>query len=175
MRHPDWQLWYNAATAKMQAHINNGTQELVQLPSDCEAIGFKWVFILKQEQRESVTGTEKLSPVHRMSEGNAIINCTVTNLSPVNRMSEGNARDPPCALVTECMHDAPIMGQLHKPLQKTKGEVGKSDNKSNIKIKGVFSVNTYCCCNGRLRVVKRRRVSTNDIELTICKQECRGR
>ena len=54
MRRPDWQLWYNAATAEMQAHVNNGTWELVKLPSDRKAIGSKWVFKVKRNPDGSV-------------------------------------------------------------------------------------------------------------------------
>lgn len=54
MRRPDWQLWHDAATAEMQAHVNNGTWGLVQLPSDCKAIGSKWVLKVKHNPNSFV-------------------------------------------------------------------------------------------------------------------------
>lgn len=76
--------------------------------------------------------------------------------------------------VAVCMHDAPIMGQLHKPLQKTMWKWGVRQQ-SDIKIKGVFSVNTYCCCRSRLREGSGESEHKEYIEDYIREQECRGR
>jgi hypothetical protein len=35
MQRPDANLWYKAAVKEMQAHIENGTWELVKLPPGC--------------------------------------------------------------------------------------------------------------------------------------------
>jgi hypothetical protein len=39
MQRPDADLWYQAAVKEMEAHIKNGTWELVKLPPSCKAIG----------------------------------------------------------------------------------------------------------------------------------------
>jgi hypothetical protein len=44
MAGPDTNQWYQAAAAEMQAHLENGTWELVKLPAGRKAIGSKWVF-----------------------------------------------------------------------------------------------------------------------------------
>ena len=56
--------------------------------------------LLKLELSESIKGTGKLSPVHRVSGEKRNINYTITNLSPVHSMSEGNAKVPLCALAS---------------------------------------------------------------------------
>jgi hypothetical protein len=40
----DADLWYQAAVKEMEAHIENGTWELVKLPPGRKAIGSRWVF-----------------------------------------------------------------------------------------------------------------------------------
>jgi hypothetical protein len=35
----DANLWYQAAVKEMEAHIENGTWELIKLPPSCKAIG----------------------------------------------------------------------------------------------------------------------------------------
>jgi hypothetical protein len=47
MSGPDADKWYKAAAAKMQAHLDNGTWELVKLPAGQKAVGSKWVFKIK--------------------------------------------------------------------------------------------------------------------------------
>jgi hypothetical protein len=51
---PDANKWYEACMAEMQAHFENGTWQLVQLPAGCRAIGSKWVFKIKQNADSSV-------------------------------------------------------------------------------------------------------------------------
>ncbi|EIN09158.1 hypothetical protein PUNSTDRAFT_134323 [Punctularia strigosozonata HHB-11173 SS5] len=47
MKHPDSDLWYKATMEEIEAHIINGTWELVQLPPGRNAIGSCWVFKVK--------------------------------------------------------------------------------------------------------------------------------
>jgi hypothetical protein len=47
MQRPDAHLWYQAAVKEMEAHIENGTWELVKLLPNRKAIGSKWVFKVK--------------------------------------------------------------------------------------------------------------------------------
>jgi hypothetical protein len=47
MQRPDADLWYQAAVKEMEAHIENGTWELVKLPPSRKAIGSRWVFKVK--------------------------------------------------------------------------------------------------------------------------------
>jgi hypothetical protein len=47
MAGPDADQWYQAAAAEMQAHLKNGTWELVKLPAGQKAIDSKWVFKVK--------------------------------------------------------------------------------------------------------------------------------
>jgi hypothetical protein len=47
MWQPDSELWHQAMVRKMEAHLNNGTWELVKLPHRRKAIGSKWVFQVK--------------------------------------------------------------------------------------------------------------------------------
>jgi hypothetical protein len=54
MQHPDANLWYKAAVREMQAHIENGTWELVKLPPGSKAIGLKWVFKVKRNANSSI-------------------------------------------------------------------------------------------------------------------------
>lgn len=49
MRRPDLKRWLEAAQAEMQAHVDNGTWEIVQLPSDRNAIGSRSVFKIKRD------------------------------------------------------------------------------------------------------------------------------
>jgi transposase InsO family protein len=48
MRRPDSELWHQAMVRKMEAHLENGTWELVKLPHRRKAIGSKWVFKVKR-------------------------------------------------------------------------------------------------------------------------------
>jgi hypothetical protein len=48
MRRPDSELWYQAMVREMEAHLENGTWELVKLPPGRKAIGSKWVFKVKR-------------------------------------------------------------------------------------------------------------------------------
>jgi hypothetical protein len=54
MQRPDANLWYKAAVKEMQAHIKNGTWELVKLLPRRKAIGSKWVFKVKRNADGSV-------------------------------------------------------------------------------------------------------------------------
>jgi hypothetical protein len=80
MSGPDANKWYEAAAVEMQAHLDNGTWELVKLPAGRKAIGSKWVFKIKRiadgsierykarlvaqgfSQRPSVNFTETFAP-----------------------------------------------------------------------------------------------------------------
>jgi hypothetical protein len=48
MRRPDSELWHQAMVRKMEAHLENGTWELVKLQHRRKAIGSKWVFKVKR-------------------------------------------------------------------------------------------------------------------------------
>jgi hypothetical protein len=48
MRGPDSELWHQAMVREMEAHLENGTWELVKLPHGRKAIGYKWVFKVKR-------------------------------------------------------------------------------------------------------------------------------
>jgi hypothetical protein len=50
----DSDQWYEVCMAEMQAHFENRTWELVQLPAGCKAIGSKWVFEIKRNADGSV-------------------------------------------------------------------------------------------------------------------------
>jgi hypothetical protein len=54
MQRPDANLWYKAAVKEMQAHIKNGTWELVKLLPGRKAIGSKWVFKVKHNTNGSI-------------------------------------------------------------------------------------------------------------------------
>jgi hypothetical protein len=54
MSGPDADKWYKSCMAEMQAHFENGTWQLVQLPAGHKAIGSKWVFKIKQNTNGSV-------------------------------------------------------------------------------------------------------------------------
>ena len=54
--------------------------------------------LLRLDQRASVKSAGKLSPVHKVSKGNAKYHFTVTNLSSVHKVSKGNAGESLCAL-----------------------------------------------------------------------------
>jgi hypothetical protein len=54
MSGPDADKWYEAGMAEMQAHFENGTWQLVQLPAGRKAIGSKWVFKIKRNADGSV-------------------------------------------------------------------------------------------------------------------------
>jgi hypothetical protein len=54
LKRPDADLWYQAAVKEMEAHIENGTWELVKLPPGCKAIGSQWVFKVKRNADGSV-------------------------------------------------------------------------------------------------------------------------
>ena len=49
MARPDRERWLDAARSEIQAHIDNGTWELVELPSGRQAIGSRWVFKIKRD------------------------------------------------------------------------------------------------------------------------------
>ena len=53
---------------------------------------------MRLDQRASIRCAGKLSPVHKVSEGNAKYHFTATNLSPVHEVSKGNAGESLCAL-----------------------------------------------------------------------------
>jgi hypothetical protein len=50
----DSDKWYEVCMAEMQAHFENRTWELMQLPAGCKAIGSKWVFKIKRNADGSV-------------------------------------------------------------------------------------------------------------------------
>jgi hypothetical protein len=54
MQRPNADLWYQAAVKEMEAHIENGTWELVKLPPGRKAIGSQWVFKVKRNADGSV-------------------------------------------------------------------------------------------------------------------------
>jgi hypothetical protein len=54
MAGPDADKWQHTASVEMQAHLENGTWQLVQLPAGCKAIGSKWVFKVKHNSDSSV-------------------------------------------------------------------------------------------------------------------------
>ncbi|EIN05879.1 hypothetical protein PUNSTDRAFT_16937, partial [Punctularia strigosozonata HHB-11173 SS5] len=54
MKRPDSDLWYKVAMEEIEAHIANGTWELVQLPPGRKAIGSRWVFKIKRKADGSV-------------------------------------------------------------------------------------------------------------------------
>jgi hypothetical protein len=54
MSSPDADKWYEAMVTEMQAHVENGTWELVELPRGRKAIGSKWVFKIKRAADGSV-------------------------------------------------------------------------------------------------------------------------
>jgi hypothetical protein len=54
MRHPDSELWHQAMVCEMEAHLENGTWELVKLPHGRKAIGSKWVFKVKRNPNGTV-------------------------------------------------------------------------------------------------------------------------
>jgi hypothetical protein len=54
MAGPDADKWYEAMVTEMQAHVKNGTWELVELPRGRKAIGSKWVFKIKRAADGSV-------------------------------------------------------------------------------------------------------------------------
>jgi hypothetical protein len=54
MSRPDGELWYQAMVKEMEAHLENGTWELVKLPPNRKAIGSKWVFKIKRNPDGSI-------------------------------------------------------------------------------------------------------------------------
>jgi hypothetical protein len=54
MQRLDANLWYKAAVKEMQAHIKNGTWELIKLPPGRKAIDSKWVFKVKRNADGSI-------------------------------------------------------------------------------------------------------------------------
>jgi hypothetical protein len=54
MQRPNADLWYQAAVKEMEAHIENGTWELVKLLPGRKAIGSQWVFKVKHNANGSV-------------------------------------------------------------------------------------------------------------------------
>jgi hypothetical protein len=54
MKRSDADMCYQAAVKEMEAHMENGTWELVQLPPRRKAIGSKWVFKVKRNPDGSV-------------------------------------------------------------------------------------------------------------------------
>jgi hypothetical protein len=57
MRRPDSELWHQAMVREMEAHLENGTWELVKLPHGRKAIGSKWVFKVKRNPDGTVDET----------------------------------------------------------------------------------------------------------------------
>lgn len=49
MQRPDADQWLNAAKVEIQAHMESGTWELVELPPDRKAIGSRWVLKVKKD------------------------------------------------------------------------------------------------------------------------------
>jgi hypothetical protein len=54
MRRPDSGLWHQAMVREMEAHLENGTWELIKLPPGRKAIGSKWVFKVKRNSDGTV-------------------------------------------------------------------------------------------------------------------------
>ena len=54
MKRPDADQWLTAAQDEIQAHLDNGTWELVQLPPGRRAIGSRWVFKIKRQADGSI-------------------------------------------------------------------------------------------------------------------------
>ncbi|KAG8976249.1 hypothetical protein FRC05_004499 [Tulasnella sp. 425] len=54
MLRPDKEKWFEAAMTEIQAHVDNGTWELVQLPPDRKAIGSRWVFKVKRDAKGEI-------------------------------------------------------------------------------------------------------------------------
>jgi hypothetical protein len=48
LKRPDADKWVAAALAEIEAHLQNGTWELAQLPPGRRAIGSRWVFKIKR-------------------------------------------------------------------------------------------------------------------------------
>jgi transposase InsO family protein len=65
MSGPDADEWYKAAAVEMQAHLDNGTWELVKLPAGQKAIGSKWVFKIKR----NADGFIKRYKAHLVAQG----------------------------------------------------------------------------------------------------------
>lgn len=53
-RHPDADKWHKCVVQEMQAHLENGTWELVKLPAGKRAIGSRWVFKIKRKPDGSI-------------------------------------------------------------------------------------------------------------------------
>ena len=51
---PDGEAWIAAALAEIEAHLENGTWELAQLPPGRRAIGSRWIFKIKRKPDGSV-------------------------------------------------------------------------------------------------------------------------
>jgi hypothetical protein len=64
-RRPDSELWHEAMVREMEAHLENGTWELVKLPHGRKAIGSKWVFKVKRNP----DGTVKCYKAHLVAKG----------------------------------------------------------------------------------------------------------
>ena len=54
MRRPDASFYYEAACKEIQALVDNGTWEVVQLPPGRKPIGTRWVFVIKHKSDGSV-------------------------------------------------------------------------------------------------------------------------
>jgi hypothetical protein len=65
MRRLDSELWYQAMVCEMEAHLENGTWELVKLPPGRKAIGSKWVFKVKRNPN----GTVERYEAHLVAKG----------------------------------------------------------------------------------------------------------
>lgn len=54
LKSPDSAKWQQAMNAEMDAHVANGTWELVELPEGRKVIGSRWVFIVKRNADGSI-------------------------------------------------------------------------------------------------------------------------
>jgi hypothetical protein len=54
MQRPDWQKYHDAACEEIQALLEHGTFELVQLPPGQKVIGSRWVFKVKRNADGSI-------------------------------------------------------------------------------------------------------------------------
>lgn len=54
MTRPDTAEYLEAAKKEIQAHVDNGTWELVKLPKDRKAIGSRWVFRIKRDAEGNI-------------------------------------------------------------------------------------------------------------------------
>jgi hypothetical protein len=72
MSGPDANKWYKAAAVEMQAHLDNGTWELVKVPAGQKAIGSKWVFKIKRNANGSIECYKARLVAHGFSQSPGI-------------------------------------------------------------------------------------------------------